>query len=708
MSSVVFNRGVIYSMKTRLSAVAMATLLLTTALPAYAEVPGVTSEMPYATQGIAVAAHPLAAEAGRKILEQGGNAVDAAAAMQLALNVVEPQMTGIGGGGFMMIYRKQQNDVKIIDSREVAPAMDDPNIFLDENGKPVPFPQRHTTGKAVGVPGTLLGVDTALKKYGTMSLAQVIQPAIDYAENGVDINWAMAGYIHDNVAKLQAKGTPADVFVPNGQPLKEGDHLVQPDLAKTLKLIQQQGPDVLYHGPVGEALVAAVQKYGGKMTMQDLENYKVAEREPVSGTYRGYQVISMSPPSSGGLTVLEILKLLEGYDLKKMGLNSADYLHHFIEASHLAYADRAQYMADEDFHAVPKAGLLDDRFIAERRKLINPTTTGPVKPGDPWKYDPTQGEMKPNTNEETPIGQTTHFCVIDKWGNMVAYTTTIEQVFGSGIMVPGYGFMLNNEMTDFDAVPGGVNQVEPGKRPLSSMSPTLVVKDGKPFMALGSPGGPTIISSVAQTLINVIDFGMPLQDAIYAPRVYSSSYPKVQWEDGISQDVRLDLAGRGHAFDQAPSNIGDVQAAIIDFSTGKMYGGADNTRQGAVRGVDGVNWTATPAPNPPAPAQVPFNLKNNDALLPLLPDQLVLTGGRSYVEQNALLLGLGLRDANMEWKTAAINFDGHSFLPVRALAEEAGYAVSWDAKTSTVLLKKDRPQSSGTDAYSEDKYKITN
>ena len=695
-------------MKTRLTAFAMATLLLTTTVPTYAAVPGVTDGMAHATQGIAVASHPLAAEAGKKILAAGGNAVDAAAAMQMALNVVEPQMSGIGGGGFMMIYRKQQGDVKIIDSRELAPMEATPDLFLGEDGKPVPFPQRHTNGKAVGVPGTLLGVETALENYGTLPLSKVIEPAIEYAEQGVKVNWALAGYIRDNVSKLQQAGTAAKVFAPNGKALQEGDLLVQPDLAKSLKLIQQQGSDALYEGELGQALVAEVQKQGGVMTLDDLKNYEVAEREPVRGTYRGYDLISMSPPSSGGLTLIQILKLLEGYDLKKMGLNSADYLHRFIEASHLAYADRAQYMADEAFHPVPKTGLLDSTYVNERRTQINPNYTSPAKAGDPWKYDPTAADKKKNAHEENPIGQTTHFSVIDKWGNMVAYTTTIEQVFGSGIMVPGYGFMLNNEMTDFDAVPGGVNQVEPGKRPLSSMSPTMVVKDGKPFMALGSPGGPTIISSVAQTLINVIDFGLPLQEAIYAPRVYSSSYPNVQWEDGISQEVRLELAGRGHAFAEAPSVVGNIQAAIMDFNTGKMYGGADNTREGAVRGVDGVTWTAEQAPTAQKPAKGAFTLKRNDAILPLLADQVVLMDGRSYVEKDALLLGLGLLKEPKEWKTTIVTIDDVPCLPVRALAEEAGFEVGWDAKTSTVLLKKDLPKSDGTNYYSEDLFKITN
>ena len=320
--------------KQRVSTVSIMLLILTlVTTPALANVPGIDHTMEGAKEGLVAVSHPLGAEAGIRILKQGGNAIDAAAAIQLAMTVVEPMMSGIGGGGFMLIYLADTNEVTIIDSRETAPANVTPELFLDDEGQPIPWFERHTSGKAVGVPGTLLGLEVALEKYGTMSLAEVIQPAIEYAEKGITVNWSMAKYIEENIDKLEQYGTAAKVFVPNGKPLQEGDILVQPDLAKTLKLIQEHGTDVFYKGEIGEALVAEVQKRGGTMTMDDLANYRVVEREPVRANYRGYEIISMSPPSSGGLTVLQILKLLEGYDLKAMGLNSAEYLHHFIRSN---------------------------------------------------------------------------------------------------------------------------------------------------------------------------------------------------------------------------------------------------------------------------------------------------------------------------------------------------------------------------------------
>lgn len=673
--------------------------------------PGVPTGQPAATQGLVSASHPLAAEAGRQILAQGGNAVDAAAAVQMALNVVEPMMSGIGGGGFLMIYLKEQNKVAILDSRETAPGKSTPQLFLGRDGNPIPFAERHTNGNAVGVPGTLLGVETALAKYGTMNLSQVTQPAIHYASEGVPVNWATAKYIADNAAKLQKWGTAGAVFVPNGQPLKEGETLKQPELANTLKLVAEQGADVLYQGELGDAIVAEVQRTGGMMTKDDLLRYQVKEREAVRGTYRGYEVVSMSPPSSGGLTVLEILKLMEGYNLPKMGHNSPDYLHRLIEAMHLSYADRAAYLADEDFRAVPRKGLLDDRYIAQRREGINPHyANAAVKAGDPWKYEQRKQPLAAVPQTENPTGQTTHFSVVDKAGNLVAYTTTIEQVFGSGIMVPGYGVMLNNEMTDFDAVPGGVNQVEPYKRPLSSMSPTLVLQDGKPFMALGSPGGPTIIASVAQTLMNVIDFRMPIQEAILAPGIYSSAYPTVRWEPGLTQDARLELTSKGHSFEAGPTYIGNVQGVIFDYTTGKMYGGADNTRQGTVLGVDGgVTWTAPQAPVIAAPTvQLPFKVKRNGASLPYSLGQLMLQDGTSYVEAEKLLLGLGAK--GQDFSKHFVQFGGTTqYLPVRKVAESLGYVVEWDAKTATVLLTKEHPTAIGDAGkwYSEDEFKIT-
>ncbi|MCR8644582.1 gamma-glutamyltransferase [Paenibacillus sp. N1-5-1-14] len=688
-------------------AATMTSLLVATQVAA--AVPGVDSASVGAKQGIVAVSHPLAAEAGRKILEQGGNAVDAAAAIQMSLNVVEPMMSGIGGGGFMLIYLKDQNKITVIDSREVAPKNVTPELFLNENGKAVPFNERHTNGKAVGVPGTLLGVESALQKYGTMKLSEIIDPAITYAEKGVRVNWATAQYIEQNVKKLQKFDTAGNVFAPGGKALQEGDTLIQPDLAKTLKLIKEKGSSIMYRGEIGQALVAEVQKRGGAMTQDDLKNYVVKEREPVTGTYRGYEVASAAPPSSGGLTVIEILKLMEGYDVQKMGANSADYLHHVIESMHLAYADRAAFMADADFYPVPKKGLLDERFIKERRQLINPViATATVKEGDPWKYEEKDLSGKAKVKEENPIGQTTHFSVMDKWGNIVSYTTTIEQVFGSGIMVPGYGFMLNNELTDFDAVPGGVNQVEPGKRPRSSMSPTLLIKDGKPFMAVGSPGGSTIIASVAQTIMNVIDHKLPIQKAIDAPRIFSSTYPNVSWEEGIDQDVVLELLGRGHQFDAKSQSIGNVQAVIFDYENGKMYGGADNTREGTVLGVDAVKFIAD---KPQAPVQVnpsTFTLKVNGLAYPFQAAQMFIENGTSYIQADKLLLGLGV-DSSLV-KIPAVTVAGKSYLPVRATAESLGYQVSWNEQASEVLLTKDKTQTlSDLQKYDKDeKYKITN
>ncbi|MEF2094460.1 gamma-glutamyltransferase [Bacillus sp. CFBP9009] len=657
--------------------------------PAFASVPGVDTSMKKgATKGIVSVSHPLAAEAGIKILKQGGNAVDAAAAIQLSLNVVEPMMSGIGGGGFIMIYNKKENKITMIDSREMAPQNVTPELFLDEKGKPVPFSKRHTTGKAVGVPGTLKGMEAALEKYGTLKLSQVMDPAIKQAEKGVKVNWITAQYIDENVKKLENNEEAAKVFVPNGKPLEEGDTLVQPNLAKTLKLIKKQGSNVFYKGEIGEALTKEVQKRDGTMTTEDLENYVVKEREPIKSEYRGFEVVGAASPSSGSLTVQQILELMEGYDVQKMGANSPEYLHHLTEAMHLAFADRAAYMADEDFYDVPTKGLLDEEYIKERRKLINPNkSTADVKEGDPWKYEDQEPvSMEKVKEEKTPIGQTTHFSVMDKWGNMVSYTTTIEQVFGSGIMVPDYGFMLNNEMTDFDATPGGVNQVEPGKRPRSSMSPTFLLKDGNPFMAIGSPGGATIIASVSETIMNVIDHQMTIQDAILTPRVYSAGYPTVRWEPGIDQNTRLELMAKGHVYEEKPQHIGNVQAVIYDYERGRMYGGADNTREGTVLGVDGVSYKSKQPREMKEEKKGPFTLKVNGAVYPYTAKQMKLIDGKPYIQSDKLLLGL---DAIETVDLKIFNPDKKSYLPVLKVAKSLGYKAKWNEKDKVALLEKD-------------------
>ncbi|MEJ8544428.1 gamma-glutamyltransferase [Brevibacillus borstelensis] len=667
--------------------VSSAAAFLLLAAPVQAKVPGIPEGTTGATKGIVAVSHPAAAQVGKDILQQGGNAVDAAAGIQLALNVVEPQMSGIGGGGFMMIYLKNEQKITVIDSREMAPQAVDPKLFLGKDGKPVPFEERHTNGKAVGVPGTLLGLDMALKKYGTMKLGQVIDPAIQLAEKGVSVNWITAQHIEASREKLQKHDTAGRVFAPGGKALKAGELLIQPELAKTFKQIQEKGTDAFYKGEIGEALVKEVQRTGGAMTMQDLKNYTVKERQPVKGTFRGYEVVSMSPPSSGGLTLVQILKLMEGFDNKKDGPLSDAYLHRLIEANHLAYADRAAYMADEDFYPVPKKGLIDDDYIKERRKLIKPDkANSEVKAGDPWPYEGKKAVKAMSQVEVSPVKQTTHFAVMDKWGNLVSYTTTIEDVFGSGIMVPGYGFMLNNELTDFDAVPGGVNQVEPGKRPRSSMTPTIVLKDGKPFMAVGSPGGSTIIASVSQTILNVLEHDMPIQEAILSPRVFSSSYPTVSWEAGIDQDVILQLMAMGHVFQAQPENIGNVQAIIYDLESGRMYGGADNTREGTVLGVDAVAYTSAEPPSPKEAPKGAFQVKVNGNLYPFTAEQLTWYKGEPYVQADKLLLGLHAEPDAFQSEQAAI--DGRMYLPVKKVAEGLGYTAEWDAKEKVISLQK--------------------
>ncbi|QRG65601.1 gamma-glutamyltransferase [Brevibacillus choshinensis] len=673
--------------KARLFALSLLTAA-TFAMPVQAKVPGVPEGVDGATKGIVAVSHPAAAQVGKDILAKGGNAVDAAAAIQLALNVAEPYMSGMGGGGFMMIYLKDQNKVTVIDSREVAPAGARPEMFLQEDGQPIPFEERHTNGQAVGIPGTLLGVEKALKSYGTMKLPEVIEPAIELASEGVRVNWVTADNIKNSLDKLRKHVTAAQVFAPQGVPLLEGDLLVQPDLAKTLQLIHDKGTNVFYKGEIGQALVSTVQRTGGTMTLEDLKAYTVKEREPVRGTFRGYEVVTMGPPSSGGLTLLQILKLMEGYDNQKDGFGSAIYLHHLIEANHLAYADRAAYMADEDVYPVPKQGLIDDRYIQERRALIkDDSVNSKVQAGDPWRYDPGKKPVVAmNFRDPSPVKQTTHFSVMDQWGNLVSYTTTIEDVFGSGIMVPGYGFMLNNELTDFDAMPGGVNQAEPGKRPRSSMTPTIVLKDGKPFLAVGSPGGSTIIASVSQTILNVIDHGMNVQEAIEAPRIFSSAYPAVTWENGFDQDVILQLLAKGHGFAEKPTNIGNVQAVVYDLENGKMYGGADNTRQGTVLGVDAVAYTTAEPEQQAVQPSGPFELKVNGIVYPYRADQMRVVNGTAYIEAEKLVLGLGTDFATFKNKAVAI--DGKGFLPVKKVAEALGYTVEWNAADRTLQLQK--------------------
>lgn len=545
------------------------------------------SQVDVGKDGMVATAHPLASEIGAEVLRKGGNAIDASVAIQFALNVVEPMMSGIGGGGFMMVYDGKTKETTIVNSRERAPEGATPDMFLDENGNPIPFGERSTGGTAVGVPGTLKGLETALDMWGTRPLQQLIGPAVKLADKGFPIDSVLAEAIADNQDKL-SRSAAGEVFLPDGKPLKEGDVLVQDDLAKTFKLIRSKGTDALYKGEIGEALADVVQDFGGSMTTGDLAKYDVTVDEPVWGDYQGYKIASMPPPSSGGVFLLQMLKILDGYNLSQYDVNSTEKYHLLAEAMHLAYADRAAYAGDPEFVNVPVNGLLHPDYIRERQELINVDSVNKnPTAGDPWKYENSEANYSQTSQpNDRQYGETTHFTVADKWGNVVSYTTTIEQVFGTGIMVPGYGFMLNNELTDFDAVPGGANEVQPNKRPLSSMTPTIVFENDEPVLTVGSPGGPTIITSVLQTILHAIEYDMELKEAVEQPRIYTNNLNSYRFEEGISTDTINELNAMGHKFGPSPTTIGNVQSILIDRENGTFKGVADSSRNGAAIGVN--------------------------------------------------------------------------------------------------------------------------
>jgi gamma-glutamyltranspeptidase/glutathione hydrolase len=563
--------------------------------------------------GVVAVSQPAAAAAGARILAQGGNAIDAAAAVQFALNVVEPQSSGIGGGGFMLVHLAKTGETFFVDSRERAPARARADMFAPD-GLPMTFPLASTSGLAVGVPGTLLGLDTALRRWGTMKLADTLTPAIELASHGFRVNRFLADDIANDAGRTQIQPETAATFRPGGVPLAEGDWLVQPDLAKTLKLIAARGPDAFYRGPIARAIVQAQQRGRselgdagkGRMTLADLAQYRVAIRAPLIDHYRGWTLAGMPPPSSGGLTLFEILKLLERFPLgdasQGYGFGSPRTLHVMTEAMRLAFADRAVWIGDDDAAPAAQRALLTPEYLAARAALIKPDRRMDTpQAGDltPW------GTVRPKparTREESL--HTTHFAIVDRWGNMVSYTTTIEYTWGSGITVPGYGFLLNNELTDFNFLPSadaaagnpGANDVAPYKRPRSSMAPVLLLKDGKPVAAYGSPGGATIINSVLNVTLDLIDHGMTMQQAIDAPRLsVTNATGKVSCEGGpafmqpgfsiATQDALRTLGhtGLGDAgTDGCRETIGSVQAVVIDPASGAHRGAADPRREGTV------------------------------------------------------------------------------------------------------------------------------
>jgi gamma-glutamyltranspeptidase/glutathione hydrolase len=579
-----------------------------------------TLGVPGVRGGVVTTTEPVAAQVGAEILKQGGNAVDAAAAVAFALNVLEPQSSGIGGGGFMMIYMKKKNQTFVVDSRETAPAAATPDMFLQVSGAPFAFSTRSTSGIAVGVPGMLRGIELALKKWGTITLADALSPAIDLAENGIRVSSRLAQSILSSRLSNEAGDSAYDearnVFRPGGIPLGEGQLLIQPDLANTFKTLAAEGADAFYSGDIAEAIVETQlhtrsqldpdnqTKLIGRMTHSDLENYQTAIRKPVADDYRGYRVVSMPPPSSGGLTVIQILKLIERFPIgsksEGFGFGETRTLNVMIEAMRLAFADRALWMGDDDFVDVPSKGLLNDKYIAMRSALINPDgSQSVVEAGDPRPYDNPKHKRKGGLSHGHRLDKeginTTHFSIVDRYGNMVTYTNTVESAWGTGLMVPGYGFMLNNELTDFNSSPTynpdpdnfnpGANDVAPGKRPRSSMSPTIIFRHNQPLAAYGSPGGSSIINTVVNITLDLIDHDKVIQEAVDAPRIsQTSANGSASYELGFADKVLDELRDLGHNL-AGPAEIGSVQAVVIDQRDKLFYGAADKRRIGGIVSV---------------------------------------------------------------------------------------------------------------------------
>jgi len=547
---------------------------------------------------------PEASAAAIEVLRKGGNAADAAVAAAATLGVTEPYSAGIGGGGYFVFYDAKTKKVGTIDGRETAPAAMPNDAFIDPedpDGKPYTFtPDLVTSGVSVGVPGTPATWEQALERWGTLDLGEALQPAIKVANRGFVVDETFRNQTLDNKLRFEAFTSTKDLFLPGGDAPAVGSVFKNHDLAATYRQLAKEGTDAFYGGPLAEEIVKTVQAPPkttdtelpvpvGFMTTQDLANYKVINQDPTKVEYRGYDVYGMAPSSSGGTTVGESLNILENYDLK--GMTPVDALHHYIEASSLAFADRGAYVGDPKFVSVPTATLLDDVFAKERSCEINPTAaaTKPVAPGDIEKYDGAcPPAVAPLANEtDTENISTTNMTVADKWGNVVEYTLTIEQTGGSGMVVPGRGFLLNNELTDFSTVydPKDPNRIEPNKRPRSSMSPTIILKEGEPFLALGSPGGSTIITTVLQTIINRIDLGMTTAEALAAPRAAPRNGTTISSEPAFIEAYGPELTKLGHtlvpAGDAFTSQAEIGAATAIEFGDqGKLTAVSEPTRRG--------------------------------------------------------------------------------------------------------------------------------
>jgi len=523
--------------------------------------------------GMVVTTNPYATDVGVEILKRGGNAVDAAVAVGFALAVVHPAAGNIGGGGFMVIHLAGEGKETTIDYREMAPSKAHRDMYLDENGRIIRG--LSTRGYlASGVPGSVSGLYTAWKKFGRLEWKELVQPAIKLAGSGFKVRYAFARSLESSEKKLSINAESRRIFLRNGDFYREGEIFRQPELARTLERIALLGPDGFYRGETADLIVRDMQENGGLISRRDLERYESKIREPIRGVYRGYEIVSMGPPSSGGVILVEMLNMIESYPVSRLGFGSSGEIHLKAEVMRRAFADRAAYLGDPDYSPIPVRGLISKRYAAQRSAGIRPDWATPsraVMQGDPYPYE----------SEET-----THYSIVDGDGNAVAATSTINGGYGSGITIRGAGFLMNNEMDDFTSKVGEpnmygliqseVNAIGPGKRPLSAMTPTIVKKEGKLFMVLGSPGGPTIINTVFQVILNVLDHGFDIQEAVDRPRIHHQWLPdRIDAEkDGIARDVLMNLEARGHRV-RFRGRIGDAHSILIDPESGIRLGAAD-------------------------------------------------------------------------------------------------------------------------------------
>jgi gamma-glutamyltranspeptidase/glutathione hydrolase len=548
----------------------------------------------HAPRALVTSVHELASRAGVEMLHSGGNAIDAAVATGFALAVVHPQAGNLGGGGFML-FRLADGKTHFIDFREKAPAAATENMYLDAQGNVLPESDKNSSVvgyRAVGVPGSVAGLVYAEKQYGKLSLDKVIAPAIRLARDGFPLAYEDSQDLKDD-EHLAEFPESKRIFQRDGNYYQPGDTFKQPELARTLERLAKN-PDEFYRGAMARELAAAIEKGGGLVTAADLAAYEVKERQPIRGSYRGYDIISAPPPSSGGVALVEILNILEGFDLAKLDNRSADDIHLEVEAFRRAFYDRADFMGDPDFAKVPVAQLIDKKYAEAWRDSIDPKHASVSKDLKRPSFSELERVAHSQSTAIHEPENTTHYSVVDAEGNAVAVTTTLNDSFGSRVTATGLGFLLNDEMDDFAAkqgvpntyglIQGPANAIGPGKRPLSAMTPTIVLKDGKLFLVLGSPGGPTIITTVANVLIGVVDFGLDVQEAVNAPRFHNQWLPDVILvEDRLSPDTMNVLRSKGHKL-TVRHFWGDAECIMVDPKTGERLAGADGRNNGKAVG----------------------------------------------------------------------------------------------------------------------------